>query len=515
MSRAEQNAAFDAKNLRYLWIASFLFVAIHFLTIRLTTHGYISGFMVVALGLLRISCCLWWFARLSSSSARYRWLLYAVGAILGNTSTQIYVWRSLFPGEHSYLSGAASLFTSLACIPFLLSIASNFSSRDPKTVRKIDLALSLTLGYLFVVQILSPVGAGGASTEANILFINRMIDFEDAFLLICAMLQFLASETIEDRRYLYVYFCCMSVSVPLLAVRNRWVSRYPIDIWDLVVDVPPLVFLLLALNPIPAVVRNLRPPERIVHLARGGSPLFMSLALTLLGISVSRSHFYLGSAGILLGITGYGLRNAIIHGKLLQTEDNLLVAKNELEVQVSRDGLTGIPNRRLFDETLRREWRAAVHAESSLAVLMIDIDFFKDVNDLYGHQKGDECLIAVAKAIHDMLPRAGDFVARYGGEEFGVILPKTSIAGAFRVAERPRSGVVQLAIAHMKSPHDYVTVSIGVAVGDIGSVPNPNLLLKVADEALYRAKRSGRNRVEMTDMTAVGNAGDLSANTES
>lgn len=503
MPLRESNALLSSKYLPYVWGIAFLYPAVHFLIIQFTTHSYPNSFVPVVLGLLRISCCLLWFVALSSISARFRWLLLAFAAILGNASTQIYAWRGVFAGKHDDLSGYASLLTSLACIPILLAITSNLNKKDQLVVRLIDLALSLTLGYLFLVLILSPASPDGASSQANILSINRLIDFESIFLLVCASLQFLAADGAEDRRFFYIFFCYMAVSTPLFAIRNRWAARYPFTIWDLALDIPGLVFLLLALNPVPRWVYNFRAPSAIVHWVRGGSPLLTSLALTLLAIDVSRSHFLRGSVGILLGIAAYGMRNAIIHGKLLETEDSLVIAKQELEEQASRDGLTGIPNRRVFDQTLKREWRAAIQTGNALAVLMIDLDFFKALNDAYGHQRGDECLVAVAKAIQDELPRSGDFVGRYGGEEFVVILPATSTSGAKAVAERLRSSVIHLAIPHLLSQHDYLTVSTGVAVGDAACVPELEFLLKAADEALYRAKKAGRNRVEAVDLTVI------------
>jgi len=501
MAQVELIAALNVKIVRYVWVGAFFYLTFHFLVIVLPAPGYASAFVVAALGLLRIICCLWWFRKLASSPVRFRWLLYAVGALLGNTSIQLYAWRSLLSSSHNYLSSPASLLTSLACIPILLSITSNFNERAPRAVREIDMALCLTLGYLFLAQILFPASVPVGRETANILSINRLIDFESVFLLVCAAMQFLVSDNVEDRRFLYVYFSYMAISTPLLAIRNRWAARYPVDIWDLAVDIPPLVFILFALNPLPAPVRNLTPSPRIVRLARGGNPMFISLALILLGLAVSRLHFYLGATGILLGVIGYGLRNAIIHGKLLETEDSLLAAKAELEVQASKDGLTGIPNRRSFDETLGREWRSADRKSGTLAILMIDIDFFKLLNDAYGHQTGDDCLVIVAKAIQDMLPRAGDFVGRYGGEEFAVVLPGTSFDGAIAVAERLRSGIVQLALENSKSEYEFITVSVGAAVGSVANVPHFSLLLKTADEALYRAKRAGRNRVEAVDLT--------------
>jgi len=497
----EIKRALNPKIVRFIGAGAFLFLTFHFLLIILPAPGYASGFVVSALGLLRIISCLWWFRKLASSPARFRWLFYGAGAVLGNTSIQIYAWRSLLSSSHNYLSGPASLFTSLACIPILVSITLNFNKRAPQAVRVVDTVLCFTLGYLFLVQVFfSPVAPGGTET-ASILSVNRLIDFEDIFLLVCAALKFLVSDTVEDRHFLYIYFVYMGISTPLMAVRNRWAARYPVDIWDLAIDIPPLAFLILAFSPLPAWVRHLKPSPRIARLAHRSCPIFISLALILLGLAVSRPHFYLGSTGIVLAIVGYGLRNAIIHAKLLETEDSLLIAKRELEVQATRDGLTGIPNRRSFDETLRREWRSADRKGGTMAILMIDIDLFKLLNDEYGHQVGDTCLIVVAKAIQNMLPRAGDFVGRYGGEEFAVVLPGTSFDGAVAVAERLRSGIVQLAIANPKSQHERVTVSIGVAVGNAASVADLGLFLRTADEALYRAKGAGRNRVEAVDLT--------------
>jgi diguanylate cyclase (GGDEF)-like protein len=362
------------------------------------------------------------------------------------------------------------------------------------------------------VQFLFPGHPQSLSSQASILSVNRLIDLEDIFLLVCAALQFLSSDSAEDRRYAYVFFFYMCVTAPLLFLRNRWAALNPSLLWDFAIDLPPLAFILLALTPMPAWARNFRAADKLVYLVRGASPLFISLALTLLGIGISGSHFYVGCTGILLGIIGYGLRNAIIHGKLLETEGNLVRTQQKLEVQASRDGLTGIPNRRIFDQTLNREWRVAARSGVVFAVLMIDVDCFKGFNDAYGHQKGDECLVAVAKLVQESLLRAGDFVARYGGEEFAVVLPGTSITAAQVIGERLRDGVAKLAIPNTSSLHLYVTISIGVATSDTPGVTDMTSLLRAADQALYCAKNAGRNRVEIIDATDASFSNNLLEN---
>jgi diguanylate cyclase (GGDEF)-like protein len=163
------------------------------------------------------------------------------------------------------------------------------------------------------------------------------------------------------------------------------------------------------------------------------------------------------------------------------------------------DGLTGIANRRHFEESLEQEWRRAGRAGSRVSLLMVDIDHFKLLNDTQGHQSGDECLRLVAEAISDALRRAGDLVARYGGEEFAVLLPNTDRLGAVRIGEQIRAHVETLGIANDGASPPVVTVSVGAATTEPAGDESPARLVDAADRALYRAKHAGRNRVEAAD----------------
>lgn len=182
-----------------------------------------------------------------------------------------------------------------------------------------------------------------------------------------------------------------------------------------------------------------------------------------------------------------------------------LRVRNHLELKRYRDfledlslvdGLTGIGNRRRFDEFLIREWRRSRRARTPLALVMLDVDYFKAFNDNYGHAAGDECLREVAATIAMVVRRPGDLCARYGGEEFAAILPHTDLAGARTLGERIRAAVTGLEIPHARSAiAPVVTVSIGVAAGDIAGNEEPEALLRAADRRLYEAKIAGRNRV--------------------
>lgn len=174
------------------------------------------------------------------------------------------------------------------------------------------------------------------------------------------------------------------------------------------------------------------------------------------------------------------------------------IAHSELLLKMAYiDGLTGIANRRHFDENLQIEWRRCHRSGKPLSLLMIDIDHFKAYNDRYGHLRGDECLQAVAAALRNRLDRAQDLVARFGGEEFVCLLPECDASGAKRVALALLHAVQEMAIENLDSPiADTLTISIGAATQLTDDASPPNALLARADANLYRAKQAGRNRVE-------------------
>jgi len=186
--------------------------------------------------------------------------------------------------------------------------------------------------------------------------------------------------------------------------------------------------------------------------------------------------------------------------RIADMRQQLQQANRELLRMTVRDGLTGIANRRHFDEVISREVKRAIRTHSSVSLVMCDIDSFKPYNDNYGHQSGDDCLKYVARTMAKVSKRPGDLVARYGGEEFGLILPETDITGAQAIAENVRSAVDELNLSHAYSlASDHVTISAGVATispnkGDDVAVIVKQLI-KTADKGLYQAKDQGRNQV--------------------
>jgi diguanylate cyclase (GGDEF)-like protein len=183
-----------------------------------------------------------------------------------------------------------------------------------------------------------------------------------------------------------------------------------------------------------------------------------------------------------------------------QNEEQLLALQKELETLSFRDGLTGVANRRMFDAVFSKEWTAAQHSGEPLSLVLLDIDFFKQYNDRYGHIRGDDCLKRVAQALDGAGKRPHDFFARYGGEEFVMVLPQTDAAAARQMAERCRILVLSERIAHEDAVGSKVlSISLGAGTITPGSGDAPDTFFHLVDQRLYAAKMQGRNRVVFTD----------------
>lgn len=234
-------------------------------------------------------------------------------------------------------------------------------------------------------------------------------------------------------------------------------------------------------------------------------PLLMVVGMPLDEVYKSwRSEAWI--AGLLMiALCGATIFSAVLLRRELRRR---VAAEQKLAVLATTDSLTGLSNRRHFDEVIAREWQRAMREKTSIGLLIIDADRFKAYNDTYGHQTGDKLLEAIGAGIADKARRATDLGARYGGDEFTLLLPGTAGKGAFEIAERIRIGVLELRLPHSGGVETgTATVSVGVA----GMVPRPGSdhceLIDAADKALYQAKANGRNRTELIEPVDAGSAG--------
>jgi diguanylate cyclase (GGDEF)-like protein/PAS domain S-box-containing protein len=179
-----------------------------------------------------------------------------------------------------------------------------------------------------------------------------------------------------------------------------------------------------------------------------------------------------------------------------KTEEQLTILQKRLEELSFKDGLTGVANRRMFDTVLEQEWRSALRNQLPLSLILVDIDYFKQYNDHYGHIQGDDCLRQVAATLASAAQRGRDFVARFGGEEFVFILPETDALAAQTIAERCRDLILQQQIAHPRSSVSPVlTISLGVGTITPQHDDVPLCFVELVDRRLYAAKQQGRNCV--------------------
>lgn len=240
--------------------------------------------------------------------------------------------------------------------------------------------------------------------------------------------------------------------------------------------------------------------ERIFYFQRiAGEPMNLIVGLAT-GSAMSgwrREAMYAAITTLIFALLISAASYLIYQGQVrkLRLVAELAASNQNLSDLSITDGLTGIANRRRFDELLVAEWRRGMRSGQPLALAMLDVDFFKRYNDHYGHQGGDECLRAVAQVLKQHVHRASDFIARYGGEEFAILGAGTDGANAWRLAEAIREAMAKLAVPHAMSPFGHLTVSIGVAAIVPTEQQSLEGLIKMADEALYAAKREGRNRV--------------------
>jgi len=441
-----------------------------------------------------------------SLHTRLRWALAGCGFLLWFTATVLAAYAELVSHDPVNAASLDDFFYFFCGIPFLLAIVLPDDDRGLPLFLWLDGLQTAAAGYLTYVAVFSVLPLSKATAlpmPVGRLVIMLNIERYTLCALSTARLAVSPRHT-RERQFFSVLTTFLWVWTICESIYNHLVLQFnDAGVLDSLVDVPFLVFLIATavINRSPAPMREGGHRKPLVIFVDQVRPVLLALTLVALSGMVAGQHFRVAMGVIVGAFAIYGVRSAMLQSRLMRTQIDLEDARDRLEELTLLDPLTGIANRRCFDQRLMMEWGRAQRTRSSLSLLMIDIDHFKDFNDTLGHLAGDECLASVAKTMQKALNRPADLLARYGGEEFVVLLPETDDRGAFRVAERLQT--VLSSTRPLPGIERQVTVSIGGATLAGPGRSTAEQLLETADRALYLAKQNGRNRNEFLRMQAL------------
>lgn len=483
-----------------LFTASFACLHAIALLVFRTQATFVSyPFMLLAPSAAFAGCC--WRVMAEERASRSPWILLSAGIFLWTCGIFLSAWEDIF----QHLPQSAAWFSDFSFflygVPVLLAISSVSAKQHIPFFVWMDTAQALLTGFLFYVSVFSVMPFAATPLEPiSSTTLVLLYNAENVILAVAATLRLLAQPRGHERRFYAILFGFLWIYAIAAYLYNNWaVLNDGHAVIDVLVDLPFLYLAVAALAPRPLPEEPERTPHKqtLALFVENVSPIFYTVALLALSISLMRQHFYAGTVGIFTALVAYATRSTTLQGRYIRVQRELHEAHDRLEQMALTDALTNTANRRRFDAALVLEWNRAIRNRYPLALLLIDIDYFKMLNDRYGHPAGDRCLVSAALALQAALPRSGDLLARYGGEEFAAILPATDEAGARMVARTMQEAVRALKIRNETSTGPFVTVSVGVAVFESPQF-NVAELVEAADQALYRAKQNGRNRIEAT-----------------
>ncbi|WP_188590856.1 GGDEF domain-containing protein [Silvibacterium dinghuense] len=443
-----------------------------------------------------------WRAMKARSPVQLGWWLVSLSLLLWAAGLSVSAWEDL--GQHATVDFAklSDLIYFLFGVPLLVALSLPASGREEKLFAWLDgLQAAITACAIYVAMFSSLPFVHGSNKPISASLLAQAYNGENLLLASAATLRLLAEQTSGERRRLYGL---LTGFLWCYAICAGWYNQTTIalqeqvGLYDLLVALPVTVLAVGALCvPLATSDGDYTVEKRTLsELIDGIVPVLYTFALLTLGVFVIRTHFYWGATALVVALAVFVIRSTVLHSRLLRSELALREAHDRLEEIALTDALTCVANRRSFDRKLQEEWSRSRRSHAPLSLLLIDIDFFKPLNDRLGHQAGDQCLVRVAAALQSTMLRNGDLLARYGGEEFAAILADTHRDGAEEVAARMQAAVRELKVAHATAIGEFVSVSIGISTCEEAEAEAFEWLVETADRALYLAKARGRNRVE-------------------
>lgn len=476
---------------------------VQFILVILPGHfAAVSGYFTAALVAAAAACPIWR-ALLLPWRERPAWLWAALGTLLWSVARILETWLAHSPHVGPLASLAPDFLYIGAIFPFLIALSTSRTTQPVRAVSALNFA-RFGIALFLVAMLLQET----AQFPARTAIVTGRICAAAAFLLAVMGLLRLSCWTAIEEKHCFRTINLLFWSYLPIELGMDYLFHYRGlprgTLLDLLWSVP---FALAGWN---ALTLPLDKTENAapIHRNRGRMllvslcPLFLSTGIFALAATVIARHLALGLAAVFLLLLVQGFQAATVQANylvgnnmLLDREQKLRTANAALEQLTLLDPLTGVSNRRAFDSAFAAAWRRAVRRHYPLALLLVDVDHFKAVNDLHGHTFGDECLVALARVLDAEAQRPDDLLARLGGEEFVLLMPETDADGAINVARRLHVAVRKLALVNDASPFEQLlTVSIGIAVCRPTPDLQPAAVFESADQALYSAKDEGRNR---------------------
>jgi diguanylate cyclase (GGDEF)-like protein len=429
---------------------------------------------------------------------RRSWQLMAVSLLLWAVATALSAVSEFIAHASQRFATIDDFFYFFYGVPILLAIAAPEDTQSTRLFFWLDSLQSGILGLLAFVAFFHAVPFSGATPHP--ISVERLVwvfDAEHVLLALLATVRLaVSSRRAPEKRFLQILSMYLWLYAICVGINNHVFAAYSLSApVDFVIDLPFAAITFATLFTAVGEVQEFDLRGPLAFLLDNARPLVLGLSLVLLAIWVAQDALQIAMGSILAAFVVYGIRSSYLQSRYHQAQVALERARDRLEELVLQDGLTGLANRRCFDQRLQHEWARARRGQHSLSLLLIDIDHFKKLNDAHGHVVGDECLVQVAQALRHALSRPGDLLARYGGEEFVALLPETGDVGAEQVAER-----LQRALRRsdpVPQIEKQVTISVGVCTCEPDESGAVQALVEAADRALYLAKQRGRDRIEI------------------
>jgi diguanylate cyclase (GGDEF)-like protein len=457
-----------------------------------------AAYVLMVAAPLFAAAATFWRGQRHSVSIRLGWFALSLSLTIWAIGAWGNLWQELVLHRQNEMYRASMLAFSLAVVPTTFLVASDWRLHDRQLLRAVDALVALALGCTYFQYTWSMIHDHAAATESGVSYLVWLLDFQNLYLALGALIRWYVAETSDERDlfkalavHLWIYFVIVFVNDHYFAGNPAFGPQY-----GTIVTVAFAVLCGLALRaPSSQPVRLVN--TALVRIVRSGIPILLALALLTASLLLVRVEYFWGCAGILIAVLGIAVRTTLIQVHHIEHREALKREASALQTIAWTDALTGVPNRHFFTEVLTRAARGDERRPAPHAILMIDIDHFKMLNDRFGHPVGDGCLREVASVLQHSLARPDDVLARYGGEEFIVLLSDCTATGAQVVAERLRSVVQHMRLENGSAPEVAVTISIGVACGELKDGASATQIVEAADRALYEAKISGRNRVKL------------------